>query len=228
MNSLLKAMTSTVGQKIVMALTGLGLVLFTILHLAGNLMLYANDPGLFNGYAAALAHHENLVHAGEILLYVGFLLHIFLAFSAKRSHRAARPKNYRQWKSKGGPSYANSSSRWMIVTGGVLLFFLAAHLFTIEYGPSIQQGYVTALGGEQVRDLHRLMVETFHNPLWVGFYLLTMVLLGMHLRHGFWSAFQSLGAINPALTRPIYGLGLLVAFLLAAGFFGIPIFMYLH
>ena len=82
----------------------------------------------------------------------------------------------------------------MILTGLVLLAFLVIHIWQFKFGPAIEEGYVAQLHGENVRDLHRLVVETFKKPGYVLFYVFSMSLLGMHVRHGFWSALQSMGS----------------------------------
>ena len=74
--------------------------------------------------------------------------------------------------------------------------------------------------------LYRLVLESFTQPLYVGLYVAAMLFLGLHLRHGFWSAFQSLGAMNPRLTKPVYALALVVALVLSVGFLALPVYVY--
>lgn len=227
MPSFLKTLWSSVGQKFLMALTGLALVGFIVMHLAGNLSLYSSDSSHFNAYAAALENLGKLKEFAEYGLIFLFGTHIILALCLKKSHIAARPIGYKMQKSKGDPSKSTLGSRNMIITGTVLLAFLILHISQFTLGPSIEQGYATQLKGEQVRDLYRLVHETFKNPMFVGIYVAVMIFLGLHLRHGFWSAFQSLGAMNPRLSKPIYGLALLLALLVAAGFLFIPVWIYM-
>lgn len=221
-----KALSSSVGKKLVMALTGLALVGFVITHLLGNLSLYKRDGTTFNLYAEGLASFGWLLYAAEIGLLAMFVVHILMAFVIKKGHRDARPSGYKALRTKGGQTLSNVSSRNMIITGLILLGFLVLHITQFKYGPSVDAGYVVTINGVEMRDLHRLVHETFGNPLYVAIYVGAMLMLFYHLRHGFWSAFQSLGAMNARLTKPVYALGVLIALVLAAGFLFIPIWIY--
>ena len=99
----------------------------------------------------------------------------------------------------------------MIVSGVFLLFFIVFHVWQFKYGAGISEGYVATVDGNEVRDLYRLVAETFRNPLFAGLYMIAMVVLGFHLRHGFWSAFQSLGVVNERNTDCFYRLSLFLA-----------------
>ena len=211
MGSLLKA-SSTIGRKLVMGITGLGLVVFVVFHLLENLQLYAGGAR-FNGYVAWLHSFGPWLTVAEIGLALLILIHAILAIWVSKSNYAARgPVRYSVWKSKGDPSHASLSSRHMIVTGVVLLAFLVLHIWQFRFGPG--------------NDLYRLVADTFHNSLFVGIYVAVMLFLGLHLRHGFWSAFQSLGAMNPRFSRPVYFLGLVIGIVVAAGFLAIPLWFY--
>ncbi|MDZ4678159.1 MAG: succinate dehydrogenase cytochrome b subunit [Oligoflexia bacterium] len=226
MLTLKKSLTSSIGKKYLMSLTGLALLIFLITHLLGNISLYKLDGGqTFNAYTKYLASFGVLLYIAEIGLVLTFLVHIIAAFTVKKSHSDARPVGYKMYRSKGIET-SNVSSRNMIVTGIVILVFLIVHVWQFKFGPSVPEGYVTQLNGEPSRDLARLVNEVFHNPLWVIGYVSVMIFVGFHLRHGFWSAFQSLGAMTPRLSKPIYCLGVITAFLLSVGFLFIPIWIY--
>ena len=223
-----KYLTSSVGKKFLMALSGLALVGFTAQHLLGNLGLYLHEGSVFNGYAQGL---KNTFGPALPFLEVGlvglFLFHIVLGVGLAGGNRAARPERYRSsLKTKGQPSRSNLSSRNMIITGAVLAIFLVIHLLQFRFGPGMDDGYVASVNGKQALDLHRLVVETFTNPLWVVFYVGTMIFMGFHLRHAFWSAFQSLGMQNPRYHGTITCLGVIIAIALALGFVGIPLWIY--
>jgi succinate dehydrogenase / fumarate reductase cytochrome b subunit len=219
---------STVGRKILLALTGLSLLVFVCIHLAGNLLLFVG-PEAFNAYAHRLFSLGLLLYLAEIILSGIFFLHIITAVSVTWSNWKARPADYEVSAGKGGPSKMTLSSRTMIWTGLILLVFLIVHLVTFKFGPGISEGYVASfeVDGEPVRDLHRLVVEWFQNGFYVGFYVICMGLLGFHLRHGFWSAIQSLGGFHRRLTPVAYGAGLAAAIVLAVGFLLLPIWFYL-
>jgi succinate dehydrogenase / fumarate reductase, cytochrome b subunit len=222
-----KIPSTTVGRKYLMGLTGIGLVVFVITHLLGNLYLYRSESTWFNSYAAKLEGLGGILYVLEAGLLLTFLIHIVTALRVKKENVSARgPVGYRAWRSKGGPTHANAQSRNMFWTGAVLLVFLLIHIPQFKFGPGAKMGYETEINGEMVRDLHRLVVETFQSPLWVTFYVACMVFLGFHLRHGFWSAFQSLGTMNRRTHQAMYFVGLVIALILAAGFLFIPIWIY--
>lgn len=218
---------SSVVKKIITALTGLALVGFAITHLLGNLTLLAPGSAPFNAYAANLESFGLLLEAAEVILFTLFVVHAVNGILLKLNHKAARPVGYRNFQTKGSPSRANLSSMTMIFSGFFLLAFLVLHIWQFKFGPSLAQGYVTEIKGQKVRDLHRLVVETFKNPLWVSIYVAAMLFLGMHLRHGFWSAFQSIGIMKPSLSKPFYILSLMIATALAVGFLMIPVLIYM-
>ena len=110
----------------------------------------------------------------------------------------------------------------MIFTGLLTFAFILLHLKTFKYGPH----YTTLVDGVEVRDLHRLVMEVFQSPGYTAWYAGCLLFLGFHLRHGLWSAFQSLGVNHPRYTPIIYGAGILLAIVMAAGFIGIPLWIY--
>lgn len=215
-----KALNSSVGRKFVMALTGLGLVVFIIMHLLGNLLLYKKDPAVFNAYAAKLESFGILLTVAEIGLAAAFIIHIFTAINLKRGAKSARPEGYAMAQSKGGPSRANLASKNMIISGILLLGFLILHIWQFRF-----EGGATSK--EMEENLYAIVYTTFKNPIYVGIYEICMIMLGMHLRHGFWSAFQSIGAMNARIDKPIRLLGVALAGILALGFLGIPIWFFI-
>ncbi len=217
---------STVAKKFLMALTGLALFLFICAHLAGNLLLFVS-PEAFNRYSHRLISMGGLLYFIELLLLAVFLIHVYTAVAVTWSNWRARPARYSQTVSRGGPSRMNLSSRTMIWSGVVILVFTVIHLITFKYGPGIAEGYVVYLDGEPVRDLYRLVAESFRSPLYAGWYVAAMIVLGLHLRHGFWSAVQSLGLHHPRWTPVVYGFGVAAAVVLGFGFLFIPVWFFL-
>lgn len=202
-------LSSSIGKKLGMALTGLLLFGFLLAHLSGNLLLLKGDGGAtFNAYSEFLVDHPLLIPVEFILLGI-FLLHIVLAISVARDNRRARPVGYRVSASVGGRSV---SSRTMIYSGLTTLIFVAVHLKTFKYADH---------AGDS---LYGLVVTTFTNELYVGGYAVAMVLLGFHLWHAFQSAFQTLGLH----ARPrLRGLSIGLCILIAGGFAMIPLAIYL-
>lgn len=221
-----KALTSSVGQKLIMGLSGVALVGFIITHVLGNLTLFAPGPTAFNTYAKNLHDFGALAVIGELGIGAVILVHAALAVRLKLNHAKARPVGYQLQESKNGPSHSNFSSRNMIITGGILLAFLLLHVIQFRFGPGIAEGYVTEIRGEKARDLHRLVSETFHKPLYVIIYAGVTLFLALHLRHGFWSAFQSLGAMNPRYSRSIKLTGVVLGIIASAAFLLMPFWFY--
>lgn len=215
----LKALRSTVGSKFLVALTGLALVGFLVGHLAGNLLILLG-PESFNAYGHALISNP-LVIPAEIGLIALLLLHVVKALWHVAGGRAARPQPYAKKVWAGGPSRKSWGSTTMAVSGVILLFFLITHIVTFKFGP-----YYPA-AEEGVRDLYRLVVEVFKQPGYAAFYVVAMGIIGMHLRHGISSAFQSLGLMTPGWTSTLLSAGLGLAVILAGGFALIPVWVYL-
>ncbi len=218
---------STVGKKVVMALTGLAMIVFLIGHLSGNLLLLKGDSTAFNQYSHFLISTGWLLVVVELILLAFFVGHIVSGVTVAWKNRRARPHRYAKSATAGDPSQMSLSSKTMIWTGVVLFVFVTLHVYTFKYGPGIEQGYVTEVHGEKVRDLYRLVVEVFQNPLYVFWYVAAMLFLGFHLRHGFWSAFQSIGAFHPRLTPLVRVVGYILAAALGLGFLAIPLWIYM-
>ncbi len=214
---LLQAASTSVGSKILVALTGLGLGVFLIAHLAGNLLFLAG-PDAFNEYSHKLISNP-LIYLAEAGLLAIFVLHLLKAVGGFLANQAARPQAYaaKRWaKTKNPKSRKSFASSTMIVTGTIILLFVVTHLFTFKFGPV----YETPAG---LRDLYRLQVEVFSNPGYVGFYLLAMGIVFFHLWHGLSSAAQSLGIDHPNWTPRLLLTGRLLTAAIAGGFFVLPI-----
>ncbi|NIR48149.1 succinate dehydrogenase cytochrome b subunit [candidate division KSB1 bacterium] len=222
-----KLLWSSVGKKVVMAITGLAMIIFLIEHLSGNLLLFNKNPEPFNKYSHFLISFGSILVVVELILVAILVFHMISGISIALGKRKARPSRYAKTGSAGGASKKTFSSMTMIYTGILLFVFVVIHLKTFKYGPGIEEGYVVATnGGEQIRDLHGLVYDVFQKPGYVIWYVVSMMFLGFHLRHGFWSAFQSLGAYHPRYMPIIYSVGIIVAIVLAVGFLGIPLWIY--
>ncbi len=213
-------------RKVITGITGLGLTLFVIMHMVGNLQFFSPDPDAYNRYTYALASFGPLLYAVEIGLLVFVILHIVVGTSIAMKRRSARPVGYRVYKSAGKPSLQSTSSRSMIVSGLILMLFLAIHLWSFKFGPSVEDGYVVTIDGVEMRDLKGLLIEKFQSPVYAFGYVAVALLLALHLRHGIWSALQSLGAMSPKLTPVIYTSGLIVGLLIAIGFIVLPLYIF--
>jgi len=224
MPSLLKALKSQVGRKILTGVTGVGLILFIIGHLIGNLTIFGGAEA-FNSYTYQLESLGVLLYIIEFVLVVGFLLHAYLGVSIWWNRRKSRPEGYEKYQSKGGPSHNTWASRSMIFTGIVLFVFLVIHIDTFKLGET-EMVALEGMDAQNARDLKSLVIEKFTSPLYAFGYTFVMILLGFHLKHGFWSAFTSLTMKHKKYSAVIYTAGVIFAILMAVGFLFIPLYIY--
>lgn len=206
----LRVFSSSIGTKLLIGVTGLALFLYLITHIAGNLMVFAGRD-TFNNYSHMLLSNP-LIPVIEIGLVLIVLLHIYKTVTMYLANQKARPVNYRQKKPAGPPSRKSVASSTMIFSGLWLLVFIVIHVRQFKYGTEY------AAPGAGIRDLYRLEMENFANPLLVVFYVLSMLVVGSHLWHGISSAFQSVGADQPRWTPRIVAAGRVMAVLIAGGF----------
>jgi succinate dehydrogenase cytochrome b subunit len=218
MSSFRGVFSSSVGTKLLIGLTGLLLVAYLLLHLAGNLLVFAGQE-TFNGYAHMLISNPLVVPA-EIGLIGVFLLHVYKAVAMWLRNRGARSVGYQKKTWAGHTSRKSLSSTTMIWTGLITLLFVGVHLQQFKFGAWYD------IGDPPIRDLYRTEAEVFTSPLWAGVYVLCVILIGFHLRHGISSAFQSLGVDHPVYTKRLVVVGTVLAVLIAAGFAIIPIWVY--
>jgi len=213
---------SSVGKKIMTGITGLALCLFIIGHLLGNINLFIGEDA-FNLYTHKLESLGGFLYILEALIAVGFVVHAVVGISIWIKKREARPVSYDVVSNAGGSSKKSLSSITMIYTGILLLIFLILHLKTFKYGPQYTS-YIDGVG--EVRDLYRLVIEVYQSPGYVIFYVVLMIMLGFHLRHGFWSAFQSLGVTHPRFKGVIFTTGIIFSIVMAVGFLVMPVWIY--
>lgn len=218
MPSRLRLFSSSVGTKLLIGITGLALFIYLIVHIAGNLMVFFG-PDVFNRYAYTL-EGSPLIPIIEIGLLLIFLIHIYKTVRMFLANQQARPVRYVRKRWAGRPSRRSLASATMIASGLWLLIFVVVHVKAFRYGIE----YDWPAGG---RDLYRLEMENFASPLIVGFYVVSMVIVGSHLWHGVASAFQSVGADHPRWTPRVLMAGKIVAVLIAAGFIAIAIWAHL-
>jgi succinate dehydrogenase / fumarate reductase cytochrome b subunit len=208
-----------------MAVSGIFLMLFLVVHLGGNLTMFVSAE-LFNSYAHHLESLGPLLYVAEAGLLAIFLFHVVTAFLVHAEKHRARPDKYDVTASKKGPSKMTLASKSMIYTGVILLIFVPVHIWMFKFNGGEDFQY-NDVHGAQVKDLYTPVVEAFKNPAIAFGYAAVMFLLGFHLRHGFWSSLQSLGAMSPKWSPAIYAGGLIFALALAGGFFVLPIYFFL-
>ena len=212
MNAVLALFRSTIGRKIIMAVTGFVLFGFVIAHMLGNLQVFLG-PGPINEYGESLRH---ILHGAGLWIARGGLLvaaalHVWSAASLTLQNRAARPKGYRmqQWSES---SYASRTMRW---SGVILLVFIVYHLLHFTVG-SVHPDFVPG-------DVYHNFVVGFRVPLVSGFYVVAMLLLGMHLYHGVWSMLQTLGLSHPRYNNLRHAFATLIAATVVIGNISMPL-----
>jgi succinate dehydrogenase / fumarate reductase, cytochrome b subunit len=210
MSTRIRAFSSSVGTKLLIGATGLALFLYLLIHIAGNLIVFAG-PAAFNRYAFVMEYGNPLLPAIEIGLLLVFLLHIYKTVTMFLANQQARPVAYVKKKRAGWPSRKSLASTTMIVSGLWLVLFLIIHVKAFRFSEETPWP-----GGG--RDLYKQEMDVFTNPLMVGFYVLSMVVIGSHLWHGIASAFQSLGADHPRWTPRVLAAGKVVAVAIAGAF----------
>lgn len=222
--------STSVGRKVIMALTGLFLCTFLAVHLAGNFQLLHNDGGeAYNLYTKFMTSNP-LVKAISYVNFAFILGHVVWGAYLTFQNKAARPVGY----AYNAPGKTSSfSSRWMGVLGTMILIFLIIHLkdFKMAYmglTHDLPMATYTLENGDQVtvKNMYHEVVEEFHSPVIVGIYVLSMIALGFHLYHGFQSAFQTLGLRHPKYTPAVRAVGFVFWGLIPLGFALIPIIIF--
>lgn len=216
--------TTSIGRKFLMSITGLFLVMFIGVHLTVNLLLIFDDSGeLFNKGANFMATNP-MIKIMEPLLGLGFIIHIVWSFFLEYQNYKARPVKYAVRKAGESSSWA---SRNMLVLGALVLVFLVMHLidffYVIKFTP--HEMAKVMIGGVEMEDSYTLVSDLFKSStVYCVLYVVGGILLGIHLSHGFWSAFQTLGLSNKNWLSRLQFVGKFYAIVIAAGFSIIPLY----
>lgn len=211
MTWLVTSFLSSIGKKLMMAATGLCFVLFLCVHLGGNLTLFGGG-GLFNSYVSHLHALGPLVTAAEWGLVVLALIHILTGITLFFANLRARPQRYRVKRWAGGRTIGSAT---MPYTGILILLFVVLHLVNFHFADRTGT------------TLYRIVAEAFADPLYVVLYVLAMILVAVHVSHGFWSLFQTLGLNHPKYMPFLERIGLVFSLVFGIGFGTIPIFVLL-
>ena len=188
--------------------------------MAGNMLIIFKGADAYNLYGHMLTSNEfyPLIAYGLLAM---FIIHVLTAISLTRDNKKARPEKY-----AGGPTNGEKgvslASRTMIYSGTILAAFVILHLITFKYGPH----YTTTINNVEVRDLAKLFYEVFQSPAYVAWYVLSLLLLAVHLKHGFSAAFQSIGFWHPRYTPALKCLGFLYALVVSLGFISQPLYAF--
>ncbi len=209
--------SSSLGQKLLVGLTGLFLCSFLVVHLSGNLLLFKNDGGkAYDAYSTFMSTNE-VIRVLEIVLAAGFAIHIIFGVSTWISNRLARPSRYRV----NSPSENSAlSSRMSFVTGSVVFIFLVVHLRSFFVPTRFPSGPEPSA--------YELVRTAFYSPVYDGFYLVALAFLAYHLHHGFQSAFQTLG-LRPGRVKLIDWVAAIFWLLIPIGYAVMPLyFLWAH
>jgi len=209
MNWLKRTLWSSIGKKLMMAITGLAFCLFLTGHLAGNLTIYAGKEAL-NSYAAKLHGLGPLIIVMELGLVLFALIHIATGLTLFYQNIAARGGRYAVSKSGGGRTIGSAT---MPYTGVILLVFVIVHLMNFTF---VDKSGTT---------LANIVAQTFEKPLWVFIYVFAIVVAAVHVSHGFWSAFQTIGANHEKYMPFIMIVSIIFSLVVGFGFGLLPIFV---
>jgi succinate dehydrogenase / fumarate reductase, cytochrome b subunit len=201
--------STSIGKKVVMAITGLILFGFVIGHMLGNLQVFMGANQM-NAYAAMLKANATLLWGVRIVLLVAVILHIVAAVQLTRMSQRSRPEGY-HYKDVIQADYAARTMRW---SGPIIAVFVIYHLLHFTTG-SVHPRF-------DVHDVYRNVISGFRVWPVSLFYIIAMVALAFHLWHGVWSLFQTLGLITPKSDKIIHRLAAIATLALVIGFISIP------
>ncbi|WP_400191679.1 succinate dehydrogenase cytochrome b subunit [Hymenobacter sp. B81] len=221
MSWLSNALSSSIGRKIVMSITGLFLCSFLVIHLIGNLQLFKNDGGVaFNIYSHFMGTNP-VIRTLELVLVAGFVFHIYEAIVLSGKNRAARGKQ------RYAVDHIEQNSPWasrnMGLLGTVILVFLIIHLYNFFWRARFGDLDKDINSND---DLYTLVVTSFHQWWYVLLYVLAQAALCYHLIHGFKSAFQTLGLTHRKYTPFLTYFGYAFAIIVCAGFAAMPLYFF--
>jgi succinate dehydrogenase / fumarate reductase, cytochrome b subunit len=209
MNWLINTLGSSIGKKLLMALTGLGFISFLAGHLAGNLTIYGGKDA-FNNYAAHLHALGPIVTVAELGLLLFAVIHIVTGAVLFYENLKARPERYKVNKCGGGRTIGSAT---MPYTGFLVLLFVIFHLLNFHF---VDKTDTT---------IFQIVSDAFKSPVYVLIYILAMVIVALHVSHGFWSAFQSLGANHPKYMPAIMTASIAIAVIFGIGFGFLPVYI---
>ena len=208
MNWVTRTFSTSVGKKQLMAVTGFLFLLFLTTHLLGNLSVYGG-PASFVSYAEHLHALGKLLLAAEIGMAVALIIHVTTAVFLFFENRRARPVRYAVDKGGGGRTL---SSQTMPYTGLLILGFIGVHLATFSHH----------IVDQTTRNIFQIAAAVFSNPIYLAIYVIGVLLVTFHVRHGLWSAFQTVGANHPKYMPFIQKLSIVFAVIVAIGFGSLP------
>lgn len=215
MSTLIAFYRSSIGKKILMSLTGLFLCTFLIEHFVGNLLLFKEDGGrAYEAYTELLVNNP-VIRAVEIFLFAGLILHALLGVIVWWKNRSSRSRKYVEFRLKDNTPLASRITIW---TGSVIFIFLVIHLNSF---------FVPSRLTDVKQPLYDLVAQAFQSPIYDGFYIIALILLGYHLKHGFQSGFQTLGLLNKKYSTLVKLFSMIFWLVIPLGFALMPLYFLL-
>ena len=209
MNWLIQTLWSSIGKKFLMALTGLAFCGFLAGHLAGNLTIFGGKDA-FNSYAEHLHSLGPLLTLAELGLLVFAIVHVCTGLILFYQNFSARNNRYAVNKKAGGRTIGSAT---MPYTGVLLLAFIVFHLINFHFVDKTH------------RTIYEIVTQAFESPMYVGIYILAMIIAAVHVSHGLWSAFQTLGANHKKYMPLIMTLSIIFSLIVGFGFGIIPLYL---
>ncbi len=216
-NPILRFYSSSIGKKVIMAVTGLMLIGFIVMHLLGNLQIFLGSDA-FNDYAAFLKSIPGPLWAARIILLATVVLHFGTAFTLRAQNKAARGGSYKDMKTV----QADFASLYMLETGIVILLFVLIHLAHFTLG-KLQPEFSNYINYKGDHDVYKMVIAGFSNGPFAYIYIVAMLAVGTHLKHAFWSMFQTIGVHSPSLTPVLKKIATGLAVLVTLGYLSIPL-----
>lgn len=211
-------LSSTIAKEFAVAASGLGIVLYVIVHLAGNFAIFLG-PDIYNGYAEALHGIPPLLWGARILLLLGFVVHIGAALSLAKENRVARAQQYDVVTYKGPKSPA---TRMMTYTGLVILAFVLLHVY--QFALSDHHGEGAMVNGEAL-SIYGIAWNTFGNPMYSLIYVVGVIAVGLHLSHAISSVLVTIGVLRDKATPYADLVSRVAGIAIAIGFASIPVYV---
>jgi len=211
MSWFIKTFQTSIGKKLIMAVTGLSFICFLIAHLAGNFTLYGGENA-FNSYAERLHALGPIITIVELGLLFLIIMHVLIGSFLFYQNILARPIRYKVYKSAGGRSLGSIT---MPYSGFIILAFVIFHLINFHFADKTGT------------TIFQIVAKAFENPLYIVIYIAAMIVLAIHMSHAFWSLFQTTGINHPKYTPIIKIAGIVISLVFGVGFGFLPIYVLL-
>ena len=209
---------SIIGKKLLMSVMGMGLYVFLMTHLAGNMLLYLGKD-VFNLYSHKLISNP-FIYVLEGILLTGFLTHIYIGIRLTIIGKKARKEPYKVRRTLGKSNLFSSN---MLLTGSVIFIFLVVHIKTFKYGPYIEYSVKDKI----IRDLYTVVIQHFQMAWYAILYIVAILLLTFHLLHGVVSVPRTLGITSKGVIRGLKVIGVILTLIIGVGFISMPVYFWI-